>query len=312
MSLIDVPPANDHKILAGIITYNPNTEALLALIASLDCQPCNVIVLDNASESQAQIQNISFRQNKVKFFSSKKNIGLAAAANKIFAAGLAEGYDFVALFDQDSLPEKNYLTVLESRYLEMSASSDICVAAIAGAHTCNYSGAKAPFVRYDKFLPKKICPNNLRGSETFDFLITSGCLFPLSVVKSAGFFDETLFIDNVDVEWCCRVKSRGYKLVATNETSFSHSIGDEVYRCFGRIIARQHSPIRSYYSVRNLLALNKRNYVSRVWKFNATIRAILKAIFIVTFSKNRLQYSREILRGIRDVKDIPLLPQYKK
>ncbi|WP_160153833.1 glycosyltransferase family 2 protein [Microbulbifer sp. ALW1] len=312
MPLNNVTEVNVCRILVGVITYNPNKETLYSLISNLAAQPYDILIFDNASNSQAELSNIFSQWDNVIFLRSEANIGLASAANRIFETGTAGKYDFVALFDQDSLPEKNYLSVLRSQYYELKRHGKPDIAAISGTQLCNFSGTRAPFIRYSAFFPTKVYPSQFEGSGKFDFLITSGCLFPLSIIDAVGPFDEDLFIDNVDVEWCCRARSLGYELVGTNETSFSHSIGDDVYKLFGKIVARRHSPIRSYYSVRNLLALSKRRYVSAAWKINAIVRALAKSALIILLSKERVKYSREIFRALKDVKNISTSPNYRK
>lgn len=301
--------AENSSTLAGIITYNPEIKTLIALASSL-VQNCDVIIFDNDSLNYQEISDSLKGWGKVRIHRSANNIGLASAANEIFRLAKQSDYEFVALFDQDSLPDDDYIKVLQRQLKEIGEGcSEISkVAAIAGIQYCRFSGADAPFIRYSRFLPEKIYLDKQEECKKVDFLITSGCLFPISSIDRIGMFDEALFIDNVDVEWSSRAVSAGYLLLASGKTRFSHCIGDDVYKLFGKVIARKHSPIRSYYSVRNLLALCRRDYVNVVWKVNSIIRAILKA-GLVMLSKDRIDYLTQIVRAIRDSKKISSEPQ---
>ena len=37
---------------------------------------------------------------------------------------------------------------------------------------------------------------------------------------------ESYFIDNIDLEWCFRAKSKGYELIGTDEAVLYHAIGE--------------------------------------------------------------------------------------
>ncbi|WP_193164015.1 glycosyltransferase family 2 protein [Microbulbifer hainanensis] len=300
------------KTMVGIITYNPDMSTLIELITSLACQNCDVLVFDNASSCQKEIVKALEFSGKVTVLESETNIGLAAAANEIFRIARQGPYEFVVLFDQDSVPSRDYVDILTALYFENQQAGGNKIAAISGAQRCRFSGKEAPFIRYSTVLPEKVFPRTGGEYDNVDFLITSGCLFPLSAIDDVGVFDESLFIDNVDVEWCFRARELGYNLLGCSNAWFSHSIGDEVYRAFGKIFARKHSPIRSYYSIRNLLALCRRSYVNKVWKANAVVRAILKSAFILLVSNERKEYARQIFRALRDYRRIPSKPIYDK
>ena len=296
-------------IVAGVITYNPCVSQLRLLLESLLLQECCIVLFDNGSQNSAEIVSLCSEFSNVHVRASKQNLGIATAANEIAKIAQNKKAQFLLLFDQDSVPSGNYISSLMVEFERLSTSARK-VAAISGSQVCNFTGKKSPFIRYGGWLPEKIhFPSGMDSAEV-DFLITSGCLFYLDAFYRIGPFDEALFIDNVDVEWCCRAKSKGYSLVGSQVAEFSHSIGDRALKIGGRVVLRIHSPLRTYYSVRNLLALSRRGYISRTWKVNSISRAVLKAAVMTIISGDRLDYLRHFLRGVSASNSIPKNPTY--
>lgn len=306
---MDRPRSQMPAIVAGVITYNPNLPQLRSLLASLLLQECRVVLFDNGSQNSAEIISLCSEFANAHVQANKQNIGIAKAANEIAKVAREKEAQFLLLFDQDSVPSEKYIESLLAEFARLS-TNDRKIAAISGAQVCSFAGRKSPFVRYGNWLSKKIYFPEGASSGEVDFLITSGCLFSLDSFYRVGPFDEALFIDNVDVEWCCRAKSKGYSLIGCQTAEFSHSIGDRVVKIGGRVVLRVHSPLRTYYSVRNLLALSRRNYISRTWKINSIIRAVLKAAVMTLISRNRAEYLKHLVRGISSSRSIPRHPTF--
>src|SRR5690606_2060660 len=82
-------------------------------------------------------------------------------------------------------------------------------------------------------------------------LITSGSILNLKASSKIGAFDEDLFIDLVDLEYCYRASLKGYSTIAFANIPMEHSLGKtesvrsiKTARKSNRIL---HSPIRLYY-----------------------------------------------------------------
>ena len=48
----------------------------------------------------------------------------------------------------------------------------------------------------------------------------------LDALASIGAMKESYFIDNIDLEWCFRAKSKGYELIGTDQAVLYHAIGE--------------------------------------------------------------------------------------
>ena len=128
------------------------------------------------------------------------------------------------------------------------------------------------------------------------YSITSGSIIQISKFKEIGFFDEKLFIDLVDTEWCIRAQSYGYKIVQNNKLIIKHSLGERSIKLFDLTI-QIHTPLRLYYYFRNSIYLYTLPHISVNWIFIDFYKNILRLIFYMLFVKKRFTYFRYIIKG---------------
>jgi rhamnosyltransferase len=105
--------------------------------------------------------------------------------------------------------------------------------------------------------------------------MTSGSMMPSSAIQKLGVFDESLYMDYVDVEFCLRAR-RKEMLILQSPAVLFHSLGRTTqHRLFGCCFGTtNHSAARRYYITRNRLRLLM-NYTGDwpwVWR---DIRAML-------------------------------------
>jgi rhamnosyltransferase len=156
----------------------------------------------------------------------------------------------------------------------------------------------APFVRVGFPLSKKIygAPGQI---VECDFLISSGSLINVDAIARVGEMDESLFIDNVDLEWSFRARHRGYRLFGVCDARMAHQIGEHVDI---PILGKQtvHSPTRLYYIMRNRVLLYRRRETPRVWIAQDVPRVLLKFLKMSLFVSPRRTYAKAMLAGLRD------------
>lgn len=133
--------------------------------------------------------------------------------------------------------------------------------------------------------------------QTVDFLITSGSLIALNTFESVGLFDESLFIDNVDIEWCLRAAKQGYFCAGVSSAILMHHLGESVVNLFGRSV-HTHKPLRLYYRFRNSLLLYKRGYIPLCWKLRDGWFLCLKTVFYAFIAHSRIQSIEMMTRGL--------------
>lgn len=251
-------------VCAVVVTYNPDSVKLAALLDAISRQVRHVVIVDNASKSPIQANGAVLLQNV-------GNVGLAAALNQGIAWGLSAGADYILTLDQDSSPGPDMVRLL----LHDAQRIDQPVAAVGPSLEDPRSGRAYPFVKFG-------FPNNTQMVITdlteCDFLITSGCLTPAASFQTIGLMNETLFIDNVDMEWCFRAKAKGFGIYGSASAKMAHEIGDALISV--PVLKRKrilvHGPVRLYYIMRNRVLLYWMPHVTRQWVAQDLLRIPFK------------------------------------
>ena len=106
--------------------------------------------------------------------------------------------------------------------------------------------------------------NTLYSIVEVDKCITSGAIYNVNIWESLGGFNEKLFIDGVDFEYCFRAKKSGYKIYQISELKLNHSIGNGKVFKFGimHVGVHNHSPFRKYYIARNRIYCDYLNEIA--------------------------------------------------
>jgi rhamnosyltransferase len=87
--------------------------------------------------------------------------------------------------------------------------------------------------------------------------ITSGCLTRIAAWAQLGGFDETLFIDFVDTDYCLRAQRAGWTIAVSAQAQLQHSLGKRSVCQIAGIELRptNHGPLRRYYIARNRIRM---------------------------------------------------------
>ncbi len=156
---------------------------------------------------------------------------------------LDEGHDWLASFDQDSLVPATAIAGL----LDLAASHPDRdrIGVLAMSHRDRNTGRD--YQTDFSVLREAASWREVRAT------ITAGALVPVETLRAVGAFDESLFIDEVDHDFCLRCRRRGLVVIEGRDQILSHAIGDAAE---GRILWRRvtpthHSPDRRYYITRN-------------------------------------------------------------
>lgn len=291
------------EVCAVIVTWQADTSQVAALVQKLISQQCAVIVIDNGSENVAALRSEPvFVEPSVTLECWPENRGLAAALNAGLLMVRAQGYRFALLFDQDSDPANGFCRGMLRAWHE-AKSLNSPVAAIGPRLLDPASGRKTPF-RCFRFLYRTDAPVAPKLYET-DFLITSGTLLSVSALAETGLMKENYFIDNIDLEWCFRARSKGFALYGTDHAVLYHRIGEVSNSPFVKAgLMVEHSPLRSYYSTRNRFHLRRQDYAPTDWKVRDAVRFFIKSMWLVLFTSRRADYLQQIRRGIRDAETL--------
>ncbi|HEL3864932.1 TPA: glycosyltransferase family 2 protein [Stenotrophomonas maltophilia] len=286
-----------HRVCAVIVTYGPDPELLRRVVDSVLQQVGHLVVFDNGSRG-VDVEALLGAAPGISLLASPHNVGLGSALNRSYEQAQSLGFDYVLLMDQDSVLEPGMVDVLGTALVELAVNERI--AAVGPQFRDARSGMLAPFVRFGFPFNHK-----LRGGPgqriSCDFLITSGSLVPMSALRDIGAMDESLFIDNLDMDWCFRAKRSGHALYGICDAQMSHSIGEELLpsraKPDGVIV---HKPFRLYFIMRNRVLLYGRAYTPRVWIAQDVPRLLLKLVGNGLFLAPRWIRLRFMLKGLWD------------
>ncbi len=130
-------------------------------------------------------------------------------------------------------------------------------------------------------------------------IISSGCCIRRELFKEIGMFEDALFIDFVDDEWCWRANAKGYVCGITPHVRLSHTIGRKELHIWKYTITVS-APFRYYYLYRNYLILAKRRYVPTQWKISYGIKFFARFFYFPVVVDNGRECWKFMCRGIKD------------
>ena len=132
--------------------------------------------------------------------------------------------------------------------------------------------------------------------------MTSGSMTPLTVFDQLGTFNESLFIDYVDVEFCLRIRRAGYCIVESPKAKLHHSLGRiSGHRLLGHWFAStNHSAARRYYITRNRLWVLGKFIGDWAWSRKEARALITETIKLLLVEGDRLKKLKSITLGTLD------------
>ena len=297
------------RITSITVAFNPDPIRLAEQLTALRNQVDEIIIVDNGSEqpvmkslAQTMIMRSIDELSPMKFIVLAENQGIASGFNIGIDAARKSGVDFVLLLDDDSVPAANMVSKLTAGYHQATtACAPQRVAAVGPRIVDSRDDHDYPFIRLGWLRNQHIrCAISRENLVDCDFLISSGSLILMSALDEIGKFDETLFIDSVDLEWCFRVRRNRLSLYGICDAQLHHRLGDHRRVVWNKIVLVVHSPLRIYYITRNRILLYWRRHVPLRWKLKDMLRMAAKFIALMLFVAPRLQYLRMTVLAVWD------------
>lgn len=227
------------RLAAIVILFQPNLKATVGNILSFIEDVDQVVLYLNSPVAIADVESLKPYMDKVTLLGNGVNIGIAAALNRGVEWSMKHNYTHVLTMDQDS----SFLPGNLSRFKELVDKTDL---KNVGAYAPNPDNRG--ILCFETSLPYLEVPDT----------ITSGTIFPVNVFTACGLFEEALFIDAVDYEFCYRIKKRkGYKTIIFTNVVLSHEVGYPTTINFG-FVTDNYSAFRTYFIVRNHIIIWRR------------------------------------------------------
>jgi rhamnosyltransferase len=288
------------KVVAIVVTFEPDLDALFALLEKIDSQVDGITLIDNGS-SNAKAIELFMPKVQVQLLNTQfldQNVGLAAAQNLGLEFAEQEKATHVILFDQDSLPTTDMVAQLLSAELALLDLGK-CVAAVGPCYLDERQKNPPPFISIVGLrLQRHNCENREEPVEV-EYLIASGSLIRTEVIRKIGNMRADFFIDYIDIEWGLRAKHSGFTSFGVCSAKMNHSLGDTPIVWMGKNIP-MHSPTRHYFHFRNAVRLYCESGTPLNWKLVDGYRLVLKFFFYSLFAKPRFQHFSSMIAGIRD------------
>ena len=273
------------KICAIFVTYKPRAE-FIDNIVNVASQVNHVVVIDNGSSTATEQPLREFGMRPCcTVIPSVENLGIARALNLGVKYALDSCYDWICTFDQDSQVSDGFVSTMLDTYQQ--APDPQKVAIIAPSYVDRESGVRMQLKR--------------SGNGEILTAMTSGSVVPLTAIRKLGFFDESLYMDAVDTEFCLRARQKGM-LILQSPAILLHSLGNtSYYRFFGlRFGVTHHAAGRRYYMTRNRLRLLMRYASDWPWIWRESGTMLLDVAKIAFAEDDKRRKFQAMAAGIAD------------
>ena len=274
-----------------VVCYRPDIELLNQLCEKLIIDGSRVVLVDN-TETPYLEQGIL--PEGCQFITLGCNKGIAHAQNIGIDVAIQEGGEIIAFFDQDSQIGPGILKSLVSELIigEPNIVSPRCVD--------NISHTELPALTVNRYgMAKSKFYHGATSPYLVDIIISSGTTATKEVFQIVGGFDEDLFIDYVDTEWCLRCREKNIPIRVVPSAVMYHRIGMSSVK-MGLITVQVHSPERCYYQIRNSFSLFRRSHVPFIFASQSIIYTLVNRFFLLFIVKQKSIYMRTFLRAISD------------
>lgn len=265
------------NVCAIITTYHPDGD-FPKRVECIAKQVGQVIIVDNNSDrDNVTMLRDTCRRLKIKLILNDDNLGVAAALNQGINLAHDMSFSWALLLDQDT-ESLDFMVQMLIKVYENFIKKDKL--ALIGS---NYYEEVTRRVHYQ---PGSVVSHLWVEQKT---VITSGSLLRISVFQEIGPFRNEFFIDQVDHEYCLRVRARGFKVVITRDPVMKHSLGAvTMHKLLWREIGTSnHSALRRYYMARNHIVLAREYILTEpIWVLS-TLFCRVKSLVLMCIFENK-------------------------
>lgn len=253
-----------NNITAIIVTFHPDVVHLIKTLHALSSQVQHIIVINNGPIFDVKkVDDII-----IEVINLNENMGIGYATNIGLKIALERGSSHILICDQDTLFPIDYVEkLLEAMPTEFSVLVPNYYDTISNKNAKRFAIKK--YQEFSSASSKDIIPVTQA--------IASGMLIKKNVLNEGFLFNEELFMDWVDFEWCWRLRKAGLKIAMRTDILLEHQLGS-----YSRTIFQKSVNIRSadrhYYITRNAVYLSL--YCPSL-RFSTRIKLFIKALIFL-------------------------------
>ncbi len=277
--------SDDIRTSAVTVTYEPDSawpDRLRAILSA--CPRCLVVDNSLTPAARAFVAATVAANPGAELIANPDNPGIGRALNQAFATLHSAGHHWALAFDQDSVPPPDFAAHL----LDTARSAPAAVAAVGA----NWRDAAHPALASRHPVSHPAFPLGFRRVPSLADLpdvlcvITSGSLFSLDVWRRLGGFDESLFLDLVDTDFCLRARHAGWRIAVSSAANLEHRRGaKKPVRFLGRVFFPSFTPpFRLRLLSQNRIRLIARHGVHApawvVYEFAYAVKLIADILFL--------------------------------
>ena len=274
------------KIAATVILYYPDEnviENILSYVNSVE----KLYLVDNTETPSKLITDNLKRFTGAVYIHDGENQGIAARLNHVSNLASEDGFDWLLTMDQDSSFGGNTFINYLNCFTSFENKGNVSMFGINHV--------------------KESDDPDVCNAVNVNHLITSGSVLNLRLVNEIGGFDEKLFIDEVDFEYCLRSVAKGFGIIQFTNIFLTHNLGQtSQHRSFKttKLTSRVlHSPVRMYYMTRNFLYVETKYRHSFPDEINLRRKVLFNRIKNnILYNKERFKVINDALKGFRDYK----------
>jgi GT2 family glycosyltransferase len=296
------------RVLAHIHTFNDAAviEQLLEALRRQTRPPDGILIVDNASTDGTLDRTFP---ETLTIIRNPNNVGTSGTVRIGFAHALEHGFDWIWIFDADSVPEPGALENLLAFFEHMPTAEREEVCFLACRLATGSGGADhRPIILTESGIKWGLLDPDM-GYCRCDCFIWSGSLFRMPAVAKIGLPSADYFIDLSELEYGYRARQLRYSGYIVNSGVLHQDVGrspgvaTRIWR-FGPLSFRLYemSPLRCYYHVRNMLYFWL--YQCRPPRPRWVVRSIVHGIFFPrTFAVRPRSHSRHLIACLRGLWD---------
>lgn len=281
---------------AVVVLFHPTAEQV-ARVVELRRHCDAIVVVDNTPKSDNRLA-LLFEDHDITLINEGNRNGIAGAHNRGLALQFERGADAVALVDQDSVMPAGYFPAMREICATLAPQPFMVGPRIFDETVQEY----LPVLETNGLSVRQIEMHEDAGMQRCALLISSGCVISRAAFAKLGPFDETLFIDHVDTEYCFRARARDVPLYVTPALTLSHRIGDLRRHKLGpfKTVTLNHPWHRRYYNARNAVQLLLRYGRRYPVVFMVNLFTLRETFFIALLEEAKLAKLAGIVMGIVD------------
>ncbi len=238
------------KVFILILNWNQKKYTLQCIrsIKKTNYKNYKIVLIDNNSDDNTT-DAVKLNFPDVKIIQNKKNYGYAEGNNKGIKYALKNKADYVLILNNDTIISKDSLKKL-IQVIQSDKKIGVAGPKVYSFHHRNYLQSTGLQLNLITGSAKDL-RKNFRNPREVDAVIGCGLLVRAEIFRIVGLLDKKFFMYMEEIDFCIRVKKKGYKIIYVPSAKIWHKGGASSVGV--------NNKIQIYYDARNIILLMRKN-----------------------------------------------------